>query len=115
MKKTGPTNPTLQKLIQELREASKKNKADIWKVIARELEKPTRQRREVNILRINMHTKANETVVVPGKVLGTGDMDHKVKVAAWQFSGAARQKVQAISIPELIKENPKGKDVRIIG
>ncbi|MEK6839465.1 MAG: 50S ribosomal protein L18e [Nanoarchaeota archaeon] len=115
MKKTGPTNPTLQRLIQELREASKKNKADIWKVIAKELEKPTRRRREVNILRINRHTKANETIVVPGKVLATGDMDHKVKVAAWQFSEAARSKVQAMSIPELIKENPKGKDVRIIG
>ncbi len=115
MKKTGPTNPLLQKLIKELREASTKNQADIWNTIADELQKPTRRRRSVNILRINKHTKPNETVIVPGKVLGTGSMNHKVKVAAWQFSTSARQKLTTLSIPELIKENPKGKDVRIIG
>jgi large subunit ribosomal protein L18e len=87
----------------------------MWNTIADELEKPTRRRRSVNILRINRNTKANETIIVPGKVLGTGDMDHKVKVAAWQFSSAAKQKVTALTIQELIKENPSGKNVRIIG
>ena len=115
MKKSGPTNPELQKLIQELREAWKKNKASIWKKMAEELQKPTRQRRIVNIIRINKHTKPNETIIVPGKVLGTGSMDHKVKVAAWQFSDSAKQKVTPITIQQLMKENPKGKDVRIIG
>ena len=115
MNKTGPTNPELRKLILDLRENWKKNKADLWKVVANELEKPTRRRREVNILSINKNTKPNETIIVPGKVLGTGEMDHKVKVAAWQFSAAAKQKVNAMSIYDLIKENPKGKDVRIIG
>ena len=99
----------------DLKEAAKKNKANIWKVIADELNKPTRQRREVNIMGINKHTKPNETIIVPGKVLGAGEMDHKVKVAAWQFSESARKKVNALSIYDLIKENPKGKDVRIIG
>ena len=75
----------------------------------------TRRRRIVNISRISKVTKPNETIVVPGKVLGAGSIAHKVKVAAYQFSGSAKQKVSTLSIPELIKENPKGKDVRIIG
>lgn len=115
MKRTGPTNPFLKSLIQELKEASRKNKADIWKAIAEELEKSTRQRRIVNIMHINKVSKPNETVIIPGKVLGTGDMDHKVKVAAYQFSESAKKKLTTLSIPQLIKENPKGKDVRIIG
>lgn len=115
MKKTGPTNPALQKLIQELKEASRKNKAAIWRAVADELEKPTRQRREVNIMHINTCTKPNDTIIVPGKVLGAGEMDHKVRVAAWQFSASARQKVTPLPILQLIRENPKGKDVRIIG
>ena len=115
MKKTGPTNPLLKSLIQEIREAGKKNKADIWMAVADELEKPTRRRRIVNISKISKVTKPNDTVVIPGKVLGTGAIGHKVKVAAYKFSGSAKQKVNALSIPQLIKENPKGKDVRIIG
>lgn len=115
MKPTGPTTLELQKLIQELKEASIKHKAGIWKTVARELEKPTRRRRVVNVYKLNLVTKPNETVVIPGKLLGTGEVTHPVKVAAYQFSSSARERVKAMSIQELIKENPKGKDVRIIG
>ena len=115
MKRTGPTNLELKKLIVELKEASVTNKVDIWDAVARELEKSTRQRRAVNVYKLNRVTKPKETVVVPGKVLGTGDVDHEVTVAAFQFSSSARSKVKTMSIPELIKSNPKGKDVRIIG
>jgi len=115
-KRTGPTNQTLVRLIRELKKASAKEKAPIWKRIAKDLEKPSRQRREVNLTRINKHTKAKESIVVPGKVLGTGELKHEVTIAAWQFSEGAKKKVkQALTIPELIKKNPKGKNVRIIG
>ena len=115
-KRTGPTNPTLQGLIRELKKTSTKEKAPIWKRIASDLEKPARQRREVNLTRIDKHTKAKEQVVVPGKVLGTGELKHEVTVAAWQFSEGAKKKLkQSMTIQELLKKNPKGKDVRIIG
>ncbi len=114
-KPTGPTNPRLLELIGELREASRKNKVGIWKRIADDLGTGTRRRREVNIEKINMVTKDNETIVVPGKVLGEGEMDHKVTVAAWKFSENAKRKINGINILDLVKSNPKGKDVRIIG
>ena len=59
-------------------------------------------------------------VVVPGKVLGAGEMSHPVTVAAFAFSGKAKEKIKArrgkcLSFFDLIKKNPKGSKVRIIG
>ncbi|GAG29486.1 unnamed protein product, partial [marine sediment metagenome] len=51
MKRTGPTNEHLRKLIAELKKLSIEQNAAIWKRIALELERPTRQRRIVNISR----------------------------------------------------------------
>jgi large subunit ribosomal protein L18e len=114
--KTGTTNPNLRNLIQEIKETSAKEGSGFWKRIVKELEKPGRNRREVNIYRINENTKDKEVVIVPGKVLGNGNLDHDVTVAALQFSESASEKIKnKITIKELLKSNPKGKDVRIIG
>lgn len=116
VKPTGPTNPMLIKVIRELKRTSVKQKVNIWKRVAQDLEKPTRQRREVNLITLNKYTKPKETVIIPGKVLSDGELDHEVTVAAWKFSEGAKKKLKnAITIPELLKKNPKGKDVRIIG
>lgn len=119
MKPTGPTNPYLKDLINELRELSRQENVNIWNRIANDLEKPTRQRRSVNVYKIDKYTRDDETAIVPGKVLSIGKLNKKIKVAAFQFSEQAREKInsvgKAISIKELIKENPKGKRVRIIG
>ena len=115
----GPTNEYLVALIKLLKKASFENKVNIWKTIALELERSTRQRREVNLDRINRVCDENETIIVPGKVLATGELDKKVTVAAFRFSEAALGKInkkgKAISIEELLKINPKGSKVRIIG
>jgi len=120
MKRTGPTNEHMKQLITELRKESNSQQAGIWKRIANDLEKSTRQRRVVNISRLNRSTKANETVIVPGKVLGSGLLNHGLTIAAFSFSQSAKKTVEeskgkCISIQELLKQNPKGKDVRIIG
>jgi large subunit ribosomal protein L18e len=119
MKRTGPTNPLLQGLIQELKKKSVEHGVNIWKRVANDLEKPSRKRRIVNLYKINEYTKDDETVIVPGKVLSVGDLDHAVTVAAFSFSGAALDKInkkgKAMLINDLIKESPKGKKIRIIG
>lgn len=120
MKRTGPTNVVLQKLINELKKASIEQKANIWKRVALDLEKPTRSRRIVNLSRINSYTRENETIVVPGKILGSGILDHKLTISAYQFSQGAMEKInkagaKVVPLPELIKESPKGKNIRIIG
>ncbi len=116
VKRTGPTNVQLRKLVQELKKKATKEKAPIWKKLAAELEKPARIRREVNLYKIGKAVREGETAVVPGKVLGTGSLGKDVTVAAWRFSSSARDKVKnGISISQLMEKNPKGKKVRIIG
>jgi large subunit ribosomal protein L18e len=110
----------LQALIQDLRKNATVNKADLWSSIAEDLSKPTRGRRSVNVSRLARNTAAGEVVIVPGKVLGSGILPHSLTVAAWDFSEGARRRImeakgKCITIPQLIKENPTGKNVRIIG
>jgi len=119
MRKTGPTNLRTRKLISKLEKLYRKKKVKLWKRLMEEFLRPRRKRREVNIIRINKHTKENETVVVPGKVLSVGELDHKVVVAALEFSKNAMEKInkigKAITIEELIEKNPEGKNIKLIG
>ena len=120
MRKTNSTNEIMQNLIVELLKKSQNDKMPIWKRLASDLSKPNRSRRIVNLSRINRHTKEDETIVVPGKVLGDGVLDHKLTIAAYSFSGNALEKMEkvkakAISIQDFMQEDIKGKRVRILG
>ncbi len=112
-------NQQLSTLIQELKKLAIEKNVNLWKRIATELEKPTRQRRIVNVYKINKYSKENETIIVPGKVLGMGGLDHKVEVAALSFSEEANNKIsksgKTMTINELMKKNPEAKGVRIVG
>lgn len=120
MKKTKTTNPELIMLIRFLRKQSRENNVRIWKDVAERLAKPRRKRIAVNVSRLNRYTEKKETIVVPGKVIGTGKIDHPITVAAFLFSEKAKEKIKAargkiISFLQLIKKNPKGTNVKIIG
>jgi large subunit ribosomal protein L18e len=117
---TGPTNPLLQALILDLRKQASVSKVDLWARIAEDLGKPTRHRRSVNVSRLARNTAAGETVIVPGKVLGSGLLNHGITVAAWDFSEGARKRIteskgKCLTIAQLLKEKPDAKNVRIIG
>jgi large subunit ribosomal protein L18e len=118
--KRGTTNEHLKNLITDLKTLSSKNDIKLWKRIAKDLEKPSRQRREINLSKLSRHAKDNETIIVPGKVLSSGVLDKKLTIAAWQFSSAAKAKIKeskstSLTIEELMKKNPKGQKVRILG
>jgi large subunit ribosomal protein L18e len=120
MKLGNKSNVELKNLVVDLCKFSNENKVDLWRRIAEDLTKPTRQRRLVNTFKINLTTKEGETIIVPGKVLGSGDINHKVNVAAFDFSSSAIEKIKnakgnVMTIKELLEKNPKAKDVRIIG
>lgn len=66
------TNPRLDSLIAELKAKSRGSDANVWQDIADRLEKPRRTHAEVNLGRIERYAREDETVVVPGKVLGSG-------------------------------------------
>jgi len=118
-KRTGTINKALELLIRELKKLSTKEKVNIWKRVAKDLEKPSRQRRSANIYKIDKYTRKDEVAVVPGKVLSEGELTKKITVAGWQFSEKAKEKInkigKAVSIKEIMKENPKGKKIRIMG
>ena len=119
-KRTGPSNPILLHLIIELKKKSNEQNANIWKRVAIDLERSTRQRRVVNLSSISRYTKENEVIVVPGKVLGSGSLSHRLTISAFQFSGGAKEKIEKVGakiVPllDLSKENPSGKGIRIIG
>ncbi len=119
-RRTKKTNPMLIALIQELKKTSAENDAQIWKDIALRLEKPLRNWPNVNLERIERYTQENEVALIPGKVLSTGHLTKKVSIAAWAFSETAVQKIKKaggthMTIEKLLKSNPKGKDIRILG
>lgn len=120
MKKPKTTNPELLELIRFLRKQGAENKAEIWRDIAERLAKPSRNRIAVNLSRINRYTQKNEMIAVAGKVLGTGEIEHPITVAAFAFSSRAKEKIsgargKCLSFSDLIKKNPKGSKVKIIG
>ncbi len=106
-------------LIRFLRRAANEYKAEIWDYVADLLEKPTRQRVEVNVGKINRLTNDGDVVIVPGKVLGHGVLSKKVTIAAWSFSRGALETIrragaEAVSIPELVRRNNRGSNVKVI-
>jgi large subunit ribosomal protein L18e len=120
VKKVRTTNPELIKLMQSLRKESQKNKAEIWRHIADSLSHSRSRRIAVNVSRLNRYTEEGETVAVPGKVLGAGKIDHPINVAAFAFSDQARTKIlgakgKCLSIQDLMDNNRKGANVKVIG
>ena len=118
VKRTGPTTLQLQNLISDLKTKSRDVK--LWNRVVKELNKPTRQRRVVNLYKISKFARDGETILVPGKVLSVGDLSKPVKVAAYQFSDSAKEKIlknkgTVLSIKDLFEKNPEGKQVRILG
>jgi large subunit ribosomal protein L18e len=119
MVNSGSTDPNTRALINALRRASTKNEAKIWKRVAELISRPARKRAAVNVGKIGRYTNAGDIVVVPGKVLGSGLLPHKVIVAALNASATARSIIvgaggSLISINELLNEYPKGTGVTII-
>ncbi|GGN90445.1 MULTISPECIES: 50S ribosomal protein L18e [Haloarcula] len=112
------TNPRLSSLIADLKSAARSAGGNVWGDVAERLEKPRRTHAEVNLGRIERYAQEDETVVVPGKVLGSGVLQKDITVAAVDFSGTAEKKIEqvgeAISLEQAIENNPEGSHVRVI-
>jgi large subunit ribosomal protein L18e len=106
--------------IWTLRSAFKESRAPIWRALQEELKGPRANRREINVTRLAQITKADEVVVIPGKVLGTGSLGHKLTVCAFSISEGAAKKIiesggKVVTFDDLIKLYADGKGVRIVG
>jgi large subunit ribosomal protein L18e len=118
-KPTGPTNPIIKGMIEDIRNRGYRENVPFLIKLADEMEKPRRSKAEVDLSKLNRVCKENELVVIPGKLLSSGILKKPLRVAAASFSMTAVQKVQeaggkVLTIEELIKENPKGTNVKIV-
>ncbi len=114
------TNLAVIKMANTLHGASKKNNAPIWQKLADLALSSSRARRVVNLGHINKFVTDNDIVIVPGKVLGTGNLSHKITLSSFSISATGAMKVtrsggKVLDISQLIKNYPTGKGVKIIG
>jgi len=119
LKITGRTDPNKISLIRFIKQNGIKNNAAVWKKLSKEMSVSNRNRTSVNLSHINRITKSGEEVVIPGKVLGAGELSHKLNIAAENFSSSAREKIiaaggQCLSFEEIITKNPKGTNIRLL-
>ena len=108
------------KLGRDLERHSKKTKQKIWEDASQALLSTRKNRRSVNIAQISKNSKAGSKVIVPGKVLGTGSIDHQVTVAAYSFSQSAKTKIsgsggKCLSISEFMNAAKDAKGVLLLG
>ena len=78
--------------------------------LAAKLSAPSRKKAEVNVGRLGEAKTAE--VIVPGKVLGAGEISKKMTVYAMSFSGQAEEKLKkagcsCVLLNEALKKNPK--------
>ncbi|HUU78200.1 MAG TPA: 50S ribosomal protein L18e [candidate division Zixibacteria bacterium] len=108
-KPTGPSDPNTVALIRDLRKKGASDKKhNFWTVLSKKLEKPRRIRPAVNLSKINRYAKADELVVIPGKVLASGEIKGSYTVAALNFSVVAEEKIikaggKALSLRDLLE------------
>jgi large subunit ribosomal protein L18e len=115
LKPTGPSNINTRKLIRSLW----KTNTGIWRRVSEILAKPSRNRPEINLYRLNKLTNADDVVVVPGKVLGAGTLDHPITIGSLMVSELAMTKLtesksKYMTIEQLMKKYKKGSNVKIL-
>ena len=114
------TSQVVIQMARDLKRASSKNDAPIWSKLAEYALKPSVARRTININKIDQLTKDNDTVVFPGKVLGTGNITHKITLCSFSISNSAVSKIidaggKIVTYSELIEKTPTGKGVVLLG
>lgn len=108
-------NPVLASLMESL----SREKKPVWKRVMNELSRSRRQKVEVNLSKIERYGNEGATILVPGTVLGAGNISKKMTIAAFRFSESAKQLIKesggkALSIDALAKSNPDGRGVILL-
>lgn len=97
--------------------ATRKN--EDWRKVANVLAYPRRKRVAINLDRIDKESKEGDTILIPGKVLGEGNINKKIVVIALSFSEEAKKKLkekkcETLKILEEMKKNKNMQGVKIL-
>lgn len=68
--------------------------AKLLKYLREIASRPKRQRVSVNLYKLEMMANANESIVVPGKVLGSGEIKKSINITAIDYSSSAVEKLK---------------------
>jgi large subunit ribosomal protein L18e len=107
---------THDEVVKTIREAMKNKQ---WNKIAKIVSGSKRKYSSLNIGEIENQTSEGDTVVVPGKVLGSGNISKRVRICALRFSDGAKEKLkrnksEMVSLLDEIKKNPRMDGVKIL-
>jgi large subunit ribosomal protein L18e len=116
--KITKANKVLRSAIVLLERKARSGNIGIWREAARYLSSGTVTWPEVNVARLARIGDAS-AVFVPGKVLGTGNLEKKLDVGAFSFSASARSKIEgaggkALTIEDFVKKYPEGSGVALV-
>ena len=114
------TNAQLIEVIDQLKAQSRETGSAVWRDVAIRLQKSRKNWAQPNLSRVSRYAPDGSVVVVPGKLLGSGEVTKSHTVAAYSVSSGAREKIEAaggrcLTYNELMNENPKGTGVVILG
>ncbi|MGB9635616.1 MAG: 50S ribosomal protein L18e [Candidatus Micrarchaeia archaeon] len=115
----GTEKEDLRKLIVLCEKSGKRNKVALWRYAAELLSLPRRRSVVVNVGKIARILGENEVALVPGKLLGDGIIERKLRIAAYCWTPTAKKRVEdaggeVMCIEKLIEMNPKATNVRIM-
>ncbi len=108
-------DPRRKRLIRSLN----KTKRRFWKNVSEYLEKSRKDRVVVNIGKIDLFSEESDTILIPGKVLSSGNLTHAITVAAFSYSTKARKKIakaggEFLFIEDLVRKNPTGAKIKLL-
>ena len=111
VKRTGPTSKNTKTLAIDLGKHAMQSKHAIYGVLSEALLSSTRTRAEINLHRLEQLATLHKgkILVVPGKILATGEITLPVEVAAFRYSASAKNKITAakgkiLSLQQLIEQ-----------
>ena len=106
----------IKQWLSTLEAASKEDRyKNLWKRVHRLSAVPARRRHSVNLYKINTNTKEGANVIVPGKVLSIGPIEHRVTIAAIEYSATALAMLKEANCKVItLKEMTKAEKIQVI-
>src|SRR6201988_312512 len=88
-------NPELARVIIDLRKAARAHRAAVWSAAADRLSRAPHPDSPLNVGHLERLAAAQETILVPGKLLAEGRLTKTLTIGAVSYSAVAREKVHA--------------------
>ncbi|MDA0649199.1 MAG: 50S ribosomal protein L18e [archaeon] len=116
---TNKTNIQLVDMIDVLKAQSRETGSAVWRDVAMRLSRSRKNWAQPNLSRVSRYAPEGATILIPGKLLGSGELVSNHTIAAYSVSNGAREKIEAaggrfLTYNELMNENPTGKGVVIL-